>query len=61
VPTNGNRSKFRYNLDPSINAWCDNLEKILNFKLLSERFRGPLKTLWRVTCGLPAANCSLVT
>jgi len=37
------------------------LEEILDLKIFSERFRGPLKTLRRTTCGPRAANCPLLS
>jgi len=33
------------------------LEKISDLMIFPECFRGPLKTLWRATCGPRAANC----
>jgi len=35
----------------------DKLEAISDLTFLPECFRGPLKTLWRATCGPRAANC----
>jgi len=33
------------------------LEEISDLMIFPECFRGPLKTLWRATCGPRAANC----
>jgi len=41
----------------STNIYCDKLEEIADLIIFSECFRGPLKTLWRATCGPRAANC----
>jgi len=33
-----------------------NFQQILDLKIVPECFRGPLKTLWQVTCDPRAAN-----
>jgi len=39
------------------NIYFDKLEEISDLKIFPECFCGPLKTMWRVTCGPRAANC----
>ena len=42
----------------STNIHFDNMEDMSDLKIFSEYFRGPLKVLWRATCGPQAATCS---
>ena len=41
----------------SANIYCEMLEAISDLKIFPECSRGPLKTLWRATCGPWACNC----
>jgi len=41
----------------STNLFCDKLEEISDLMIFLECLSGPLKTLWRATCGPRAADC----
>jgi len=44
-------------VSPNTNIYCEKLEELSDLMIFPECFHGPLKTLWRATCGQQAANC----